>query len=122
MPTKVIHKQLTQRKINTTTPSVIYTCPDDSTTTYIHTIIATNIDTVARTYSLYLNPNSNTAASGDLNTLFDAEQLFSKTHDLHTFPDDCALILNKSGASLMASASSVGTIVISVFGKEVIET
>lgn len=122
MPKITTYKQLAQRKINSTSPVVIYRCPDDNTVAFVHTIIATNIDTSSRSYSLYLNPNSNTAVANDQNTLFDDELLFSNTHDLHTFPGECALILNKSGASIMASASAVNTVVISLFGKEVIET
>jgi hypothetical protein len=122
MPTRIIHKQLAQRKLSTTTPTVIYSCPSDSTTTYIHTIVSANVDNVARSYSLFLNPNSNTAVDGDQNTLFDTESLAAHAHDVHTFPDDCALILNKSGASLIAIAATANSVVISVFGKEVIET
>lgn len=122
MPTVTTHKQLAQRKLSTTTPTVIYRCPDDNTTAFIHTIIVCNIDSTFRTYSLFLNPNSNTAVADDQNTLFDTEGVQPNEHDVHTFPGDCALILNASGASLIAQATTANTIVISVFGKEVIET
>jgi hypothetical protein len=122
MPTRVIHKQLAQRKLTTTSPTVIYTCPDNNTTTFVHTIISCNVDSIARTYSLFLNPNSNTAVDNDQNSIFDTESLAAHTHDIHSFPDDCALILNKSGASILAMAATANTVVISLFGKEVIET
>lgn len=122
MPTVTTYKQLAQRKLSSTTPTVIYRCPDDNTTAHIHTIIVCNVDSTLRTYSLFLNPNSNTVVADDQNTLFDTESLQPNTHDVHTFPGDCALILNKSGASLMAMATTANTIVISVFGKEVVES
>lgn len=123
MPKVVKHKQLFQRKLAGAAAEVLYRCPDDNTTTFVHTIIAANLDgAVTRSYSLFLNPNSNSVAADDVNTLFDGEQVSATAHDVHLFPDDCALILNKEGASLMAMASTANTIVLSGFGKEVIET
>ena len=122
MPTKVTYKQLAQRKLTTTGIAILYTVPDSNTKTYIHTIIATNLDSSARSYSLFLNPGGSTAVADDQNTLFDTELLAGNTHDLHTFPGDTALTLSRSGASILAQATTANTIVISIFGKEVVET
>lgn len=123
MPTLTTHKQLAQRKINVANvPVVLYSCPAN-TTTFIHLICIVNINAgAAKSYWLFLNPNSQTAVDNDQNTLIDTESVNAHTHVFHEFNDECGLVLSKSGASLLAMSPTAGDIVISVFGKEIVET
>lgn len=113
-------KQLAQRLIPSTTDTVIYQPPAD-TIAYIKTIIVCNTTAVAKTYSLYVNPNG--SISGAQFALKETIPLAANASDWTVLQgDNPGIVLRSGSSSLIAKVSAANAVTITIYGIEVVET
>lgn len=120
MPTRIVRKVLGQRNLQTTGTTVIYQVPDINTTAYIHFVNIFNNTAGGVTYSMWLNPNGSSTA--DTYLLAGTATIAARSSATLTLDGDTALILDKSGASLIVQAGTANALIVTAVGKEVIET
>lgn len=118
------YKQLAQRLPNSTATMILYNPPSGTqnslVTSFINTLIICNVTGSAATYSIWINPNGN--VSGDQFALIKNIPVAANASDQRIYPESSGLILVRSTASILISASVANALNFTIFGYEVVES
>ena len=110
---------LAQRLMGTTSPSLLYQCPDQYTKTYIRNITVANVTGGNLQYSLWINQGG--TATGDQFCMAKSVTISANSTTQFSLYSDIAWVLDGASASLMGSSSAANGITFTVFGTEVTE-
>lgn len=124
MPTVRTNKQLAQRQLVSTSPTLIYGVPSQQTETYVKMIVVTNTTGSSTTFSIWINQGG--TATGDNFAFCKNRSIAANATDTFIFPSDSALILNGDNlfpnASIIGGAGAINSLTFHIHGYEVVQS